>query len=165
MKTPTQDLVQELFEYQNGALFWAVSCGNASPGTRAGSLRSNGYRQICINKSSYYEHRLIFLYHHGYLPAEIDHIDNSPANNRVENLREATHGQNQRNMKKHKGSSSQYKGVSWSKRDNRWVAYIMIDGKNKNLGSFVDEIAAALAYNHAAEIASFGEFAKLNDLG
>jgi len=157
----TQDLLKELFEYQNGMLFWVVSRGNVYPGKRAGTLRKNGYRQIAINQTAYYEHRLIFLYHHGYLPAELDHIDRNPANNCIENLREATHSQNQCNMLKHKNSSSRYKGVSWSKRDKRWVAYIMINGKNKNLGSFIDEIDAAVAYNCAAQ-KIFGEFANIN---
>jgi hypothetical protein len=45
--------------------------------------------------------------------------------------------------------SSQYKGVSWKKDMNKWVAQIKIDGKNKNLGYFTDEYEAHEAYQKA----------------
>jgi hypothetical protein len=45
--------------------------------------------------------------------------------------------------------SSQYKGVSWFKIINKWMAYIRIDGKKKHLGYFTDEYEAHLAYQKA----------------
>jgi hypothetical protein len=108
------------------------------------------------------------LYHHGYLPKYIDHIDGNRSNNDISNIREATKNQNGMNQKKqisHNGKplSSIYKGVDWYKRYKKWRARIEISRKSKHLGYFTSERAAAQAYNCAA-IDHFGEFAKLNDI-
>lgn len=42
--------------------------------------------------------------------------------------------------------SSKYKGVSWHKQRNKWLASIKINGKQKNLGYFKCELAAAVVY-------------------
>jgi hypothetical protein len=42
--------------------------------------------------------------------------------------------------------SSKYKGVSWYKNRNKWVSQIKINGKNKHLGYFDCELAAAKSY-------------------
>jgi len=42
--------------------------------------------------------------------------------------------------------SSKYKGVCWHKQNQKWVAQITIDGKNKYLGLFPTEEAAHQAY-------------------
>jgi hypothetical protein len=41
-------------------------------------------------------------------------------------------------------STSKYRGVSWHKRDMRWVARAWVRGKTHNLGTFVSERLAAL---------------------
>lgn len=41
------------------------------------------------------------------------------------------------------------KGYSWSKNRNKWVAFIWLNGKNKHLGYFIDEIDARNAYEIA----------------
>jgi len=46
--------------------------------------------------------------------------------------------------------SSKFKGVSWAKGAQKWIAKIFIDGKNKNLGNFDSEEAAARKYDEAA---------------
>ncbi len=57
--------------------------------------------------------------------------------------------------------TSRFKGVYWSRRDERWVATIKKDRVQRRLGSFRDEIAAAQAYDEAAR-ELFGEHARLN---
>lgn len=52
-------------------------------------------------------------------------------------------------QKKIEGTSSQYKGVSWVKRRNKWQATIWVNGKYKALGCFVNELEAANAYAEA----------------
>ena len=93
----------------------------------------------------------------------VDHIDGSRTNNHWENLRYATHSENQRNKRRRKDGSSLYKGVSWDKRSGKWVVRIKTGGVNKNLGLFEVEREAAEVYN-AAAIEHYGEFAKLNKL-
>ncbi len=91
-----------------------------------------------------------------------DHIDGNKLNNKRENLRICTVSQNAMNKRKTDSlCTSLYKGV----RKNRdiWEAYIYPEGKNKHIGSFSNEIAAANAYNYYAKI-YFGEYAKFNEV-
>ena len=168
MRILTQDLLKEFFDYRDGELYWKESGSGRKIGNIAGRLRKDGYRGIRINDKLYYAHRLIFLYHYGYMPQFLDHADGDPTNNNINNIREATNQENSRNMKRTKSingkpTSSKYKGVYLNKRDKIWVAQIQIDGKQKHLGSFKSESSAAAAYNRAA-IKYFGEFARLNIL-
>ena len=165
----TQILLRELFEYVDGNLYRKTSPSrNVKIGDLAGCVNNHGYREIRISYKPYKAHRLIFLYHHGYLPKYLDHIDGNRSNNDISNIREATKNQNGMNQKKqisHNGKplSSIYKGVDWYKRYKKWRARIEISRKSKLLGYFTSERAAAQAYNCAA-INHFGEFAKLNDI-
>jgi AP2 domain len=90
----------------------------------------------------------------------VDHKNGNGLDNRRINLRVCSQGNNVRNKRKTKGLSK-YKGVYWSKRDQRWQASIRVDYKNKFLGSFGNEEDAARAYDTAA-LTYFGEFARLN---
>ena len=89
-----------------------------------------------------------FLEREDYTPHDlyqeaIQHIDNNKLNNRKDNLQIVT----QRiNNLKDSISTSKYPGVSWEKSCNKWRAEIRIDGKNKFLGRFTQEIDAAEAY-------------------
>lgn len=90
-----------------------------------------------------------------------DHINHNGLDNRKENLRFATRGQNQQNRRAGKNSSSQYLGVSWINQHQLWQAMIRHNGKRYYLGSFTCEHQAALAYNKKAK-ELHGEFANLN---
>jgi hypothetical protein len=57
-------------------------------------------------------------------------------------------------------------GVCWDSMNKRWIAQINVDAgdggsKRRNLGSFVDEVEAALACDQAAR-EHHGDKAKLN---
>ena len=96
----TQNKVKELFTYEEGKLLWKVKKAiRTSIGEEAGTINALGYRCISVDNKRYYAHRLIFLFHRGFLPEYIDHIDGDPTNNRLENLRECTRDQNQWNQK------------------------------------------------------------------
>ena len=49
--------------------------------------------------------------------------------------------------KKKKVASSRFRGVSWYKTKQKWRTIIRIDGKNKTVGTYVDETEAARAYD------------------
>ncbi len=92
----------------------------------------------------------------------IDHINHNGMDNREANLRAATHSQNMCNRKKLSNAKfSKYKGVSLNKLTHKWVARIGINNKIIHLGSFLNEIDAAKAYDLAAR-KYHGEFASLN---
>lgn len=93
---------------------------------------------------------------------ETDHINGNKLDNRRENLRSVTTGQNQRNSPSRRGTSA-YKGVSWNKANKKWIASITIKRKQIHLGAFTSETEAALCYNIAAE-KFHGSFARLNQV-
>lgn len=78
----------------------------------------------------------------------VDHINHNTLDNRKRNLRIVTRSQNQMN--------SRHKGVS--KKSNKWLAYIRLNNKTLNLGTYVDEEEALYARWYA-EQALFKEFA------
>lgn len=120
-----------------------------------------GYRRGDIFGTTYRAHRVIWALVTGAWPAnEIDHRNGQPADNRWDNLREATRLQNSRNRRK-AGGSSAYRGVSWSTSNKGWAAFIRTNGKETYIGTFPDEKKAAVAYD-AAAIKHHGAFAKLN---
>jgi hypothetical protein len=143
----TQELVKELFEYRDGVLFNKVyRSSNAQVGMRSGKVRPDGYAVVSIKEKLFYIHRLIFLYHHGHMPECVDHIDNSPLNNRIENLREATRSQNSTNMVMRKSNTSGFKNVYWDKKTKKWFVQIRVNKKSKSFGSYHDiEVANFIA--------------------
>lgn len=74
----------------------------------------------------------------------INHKDFDKLNNHVDNLEIVTNRENLN--RKHLKSTSQYVGVSWDKRENKWVSQIKINGKKKHLGHFRNELDASKAY-------------------
>lgn len=128
--------------------------------------RSTGYAGRSQSKtptSTIYMHRELLnriLGHNDF--DRCDHENMNRLDNRRSNLRPASRSQNRANSKLQSGSSK-FKGVSWSKADQKWRAHIKFQGKSKSIGFFDDEIDAARAYNKAA-IEYFGEFARLNDV-
>jgi hypothetical protein len=86
-----------------------------------------------------------FLNHtpNGYVGFTVDHIDNNPLNNNVDNLQVIT---KRENSSKDRKGISKYTGVTFNKKSNKWRSQIWINGKNKTLGSFDDELEAHRAY-------------------
>lgn len=105
-----------------------------------------------------YMHRLIMNAPDG---TEIDHINGDGLDNRRANLRFAAHRENGKNRRKQRGTSSRFLGVCWDKSTQKWLAYLMSDGKRLHLGRHQKEKDAAQAYNEAAT-KYHGEFASLN---
>jgi len=91
----------------------------------------------------------------------VDHADGNKRNNCRCNLRVCTHSENNHNKAKRIGSSSRFKGVSYSKDRDKWLAGLSFHGERLVLGTFDDEIEAAHRYDRKA-VELFGEFAWLN---
>ncbi len=95
----------------------------------------------------------------------VDHRNTDLLDNRRANLRLATHSQNSCNSRRDKSNTlSRYRGVSFSKRKQKWFAAIRANGKKMWLGYFDSEEDAARAYDAAAS-KYHKEFARLNFSG
>lgn len=94
----------------------------------------------------------------------VDHINHDKLDNRKSNLRLVTNQQNRFNSNKpNSAKTSKYKGVSWRKYVQLWIASIRFNGKDEIIGRFKSEDTAAVAYNVYAK-KYFGEYALLNDV-
>lgn len=91
----------------------------------------------------------------------VDHQDGDGLHNWRENLRPCSCSQNQINRGPQRNNTSGFKGVSWHKVTQMWIATIRFQGKSKHLGCFPSPVKAAVAYDEKA-FALFGDFAKLN---
>lgn len=162
MSDPAPLLRDLQYRRATGDFVWTVTKGRKRAGEVAGSPDRLGYRLIRIDGRLYLGHHLVWLAEHGRIPREIDHIDGNPSNNRIENLRECTRAENQRNVRRHRDNTSGYKGVYEQSRGKaRWFAKVMQNGKQRHLGTFSTREEAARAYDAAAcEI--YGRFAKIN---
>ena len=156
----TDQKLRELLAYDlmTGIFTWRVANKNSvNIGDVAGSYSGDGYRKIKIRKRSYQAHRLAWFYVYGEWPlAEIDHINGVRDDNRIANLREATHTENSWNSKK-RCNRCYAKGVDVV--NGRFRARITAQRKTIHLGCYDTEEEARAAYVAAAE-KEFGAFAR-----
>ena len=156
----TQERLKELFDYQDGALIRRK--GGRSAVIAMGVKR---YERVSVDGKIQALHRMIYLWNHGHLPKTLDHIDGDRANNKIENLREATQQQNCLNRKHHSNSKSPYKNVYLqsptknSEWKRNWVVSISIEGKRKYIDSFDDLELADLVATEARDKFQ-GQFAR-----
>lgn len=110
-----------------------------------GSLNNSGYLTFKCGVSLSV-HRAVWAISYGRWPKhEIDHINRVRTDNRLINLREATRNENAENTKLYATSTSGYRGVSWHKASQNWVARVRFNGVNYSLGYFNDIDAAVHA--------------------
>lgn len=149
------------YDPSTGDLCWKIRpANNVKVGVPIRAINTSGYYHVGFRRKVYTVHRLVWLMTHGEWPElEIDHINLDKLDNRLENLRLATKGQNLTNIPKGCGLTSQYKGVCWKKSNNCWTAQISHNGKCHWLGHFDNEYDAHLAYCEAAKLLK-GEYAR-----
>jgi len=112
----------------------------------------NGYINVALCMHSILKsikvHQLVAMAFLGHercgMKLVIDHINDIKSDNNVDNLQIVS---NRFNVRKTQGdASSNYKGVYWSKTSKKWVAQIKINGRQINLGHFINEIDAHNMY-------------------
>lgn len=113
-----------MFYYKNGDLFYKKDFKYGRKKDEPASVpHSAGYKAINISRRTRMAHQLIWMYHHGYMPKMIDHIDGNKLNNDINNLRAVTSSQNQFNRKINKNNSTGYKGISIMKVKSKKKTY------------------------------------------
>ena len=162
----TQEDALRIFDYRDGTLYWrerddALKRWNSKhAGKQAGCPSGHGYIKIRLAGRSYYAHQIVFLMHHGYIPEVTDHTDYDTTNNRIENLRASTKSTNGMNRDKPKSNTSGVKGVVWHKGGKKWMARVMVGGRDIYLGLYAD-FAEAVSVANAARIEKHGDFARI----
>jgi hypothetical protein len=172
----TQQYIKECFHYDKntGDFVWKerplshfinkrayLVFNSKMPGKAAGSKDASGtsltsYCRTQITtldgRASYRLHRLAWLYVYGKDPVNcIDHINGNGLDNRIKNLRTVRHSENNKNSAQRKDNTSGYTGVSYRRDSKVWRAYIAVNGKIINLGTYRD-IEGAVSARKKAEI-------------
>lgn len=126
-------------------------------GSVAGTIQTDGYRQVSVRGRLLLAHRVIWFMHHGTWPEYmIDHINGKRDDNRIENLRDVPQVVNiaARGVR----SKSGFKGVYPA--GARFIAQIRVDGELKSLGKFAraEDAHRAFKIAHVQQHGPHSEF-------
>ena len=159
----TQERLKEILRYdpETGEFHWRIRVKkNHRAGDLAGCSVRSEHCSIRIDGRNYRAHQLAWLYVNGEWGRPlIDHRDGDPFNNRLSNLRLATHANNAANRARLRNNTSGFKGVSFDRRRSVWMAQITKNGRRYFIGRYPTAEDAHAAYvAKAREL--FGEFAR-----
>lgn len=159
--------LQERLSYNpvTGLLFWKNCVGMPAAWlTRWAdkeaftAVTAAGYRQGSVNGLKLYSHRVAWALHYGEWPdGQIDHLNGVKTDNRIENLRAVNNQENNRNMPRKSNNTSGVNGVCWHKKAKKWMAYVVIDGKQSYLGVFDNLEDARVVRAEASKLHGFSE--------
>jgi len=147
----TQERLKSLIHYnpETGVFTWLVRRGGkALAGSVAGSITDQGYVLIRVDRHNWKAHRLAWLYMTGEQPPRLlDHKNCNRIDNRWSNIRRMDPSGNSQNVRAaNRDSWTGYLGVTVDKRNGRYVAQIVKDGKNHYIGRFSTAEEAHAAY-------------------
>ena len=135
---------------------WHISRNNRARGV----YFSTYIRKTSHERKKIMLHRFILNAPSGMM---VDHANCNTLDNRRENLRICTPRQSAKNISKHKDGKTPYKGVYYNRTlrvKNKWRAQIKSDGQRINLGSFMTQEEAYIAYCNASK-KYHGEFGRV----
>lgn len=154
MQPLTLALVNEYLTYDSGTgkLHQRKKRPRIQVGSLAGCVRPKGYRYIELEGRKYPAHHIVWLLETGKTPTKsLDHIDGNKDNNHISNLREVTNKQNTENRGKQRNNTTGYKGVTYNKRLNKYIAQIQHNSKQMHIGVYPTAHEAHLAYESKAQ--------------
>jgi HNH endonuclease len=131
----TWDELVSVLDYNadTGIFVWKETRGRILKGSIAGCLEDDGYVTIRINRKVYKAHRLAWFYCFKEWPTlDIDHINRIRSDNSLDNLRELTRADNNRNSIAR--NSTESKNVY--KNGPGFMARVSFNGKDTYLGTF-----------------------------
>jgi hypothetical protein len=137
----SQSTIQEWWFYSDGNLYWSKTFGSKiKAGVLAGSPKSDGsgYVRITFKRKQYMLQNLVWIMHYGEIPQDlyVDHIDNDPSNNHVQNLQLLTITENLV-----KRSYVKYPSGTVYQRSNssKWCAKINYKGQAIHIGTYLNK--------------------------
>ena len=142
----TQEFLRDMFTYVDGELV-----RKNSPRKRYAKRTKSEYLCTVIAGRTYKTHRLIYMYHYGTMPHQVDHADGNKHNNRVENLRACAPSNNSMNIGIKKNNTTGFKGIVWEPSRNKWRTRICLQGKTVFSARFDDIELADLVATMARE--------------
>ena len=150
----TQSILKGQLEYSEstGDFTWIQSRVGVKKGSKSGHKEKRGYIVITINRKPYFAHRLAWLYIHGYMPKEIDHINRDKSDNRICNLRSVNRSENNFNRNLQCNNESGVQGVSFYKSLNKWKVCINYKYKQLHLGYFKTKEEAIISRKSAMHL-------------
>ncbi len=142
------ELMRQRLRYDDGKLFWI---DGRRAGKEAGCLKPSGYKEVNFNGKVYKVHRVIYSMFKGVIAdgLVIDHKNQERDDNRIENLRAVSQSENMKNTGLGSNNTSGIKGVGWQKNVQKYVAFIRVNGKLKQLGYYTDKNEAIKARKEA----------------
>lgn len=157
----TLERLRELFNYNKltGQFIRLINKGpHEKVGDVAGFIDDEGYVKIKVDSARYRGHQLAWFMSYGVWAKEIDHRNGVRSDNSIDNLRDASHSENQQNIggaRKH--NKCGLLGASFNKRVGRYHSQIQVDKKKIHLGFFDTAQLAHEAYLSAkAKLHPFG---------
>ena len=108
--------------------------GRSSAGAIKPCYNADGYRATRVHGKAKLVHRIIYALHTGTLPEMIDHINGVRDDNRIDNLRAATHSMNMQNMRPRKRNLPM--GVRRGNKSPNYTAFLSVKGKPTYLGTY-----------------------------
>ncbi|EAA1216115.1 HNH endonuclease [Salmonella enterica] len=158
---PPKELILERLSYDpDTGIFRRKMKNNRNQiiGEQAGSLSSEGYLIIQIDKVRYYAHRLAYFLITGKQPMSVDHVNGIRTDNRAENLRSASRCENVYNTKKNIRNRSGHKNIHWNNRSNKWDVHMNANRKS-HWGGCYSSLEEAVKACKALRLKLHGEFA------
>lgn len=158
-----QERLKEVVSYdpEVGKILWRNPAKNfsSSTGKEAGTIGGDGYRRVMIDGRIYSCHMLAWMYIYGEFPSmRLDHINCIRDDNKIKNLREATHSQNMMNSPAPKSNSTGFKNVS----RNRGGFLVCVRANKKSSSKWFKNLQDAAVYAESLRASMHGEFANNN---
>lgn len=161
--------LRRLFAYNasTGVFRWRVArlagkgMARVQAGDVAGKTDKAGYRVLTVGGVRLRAHRVAWAMHYGRFPRRrVNHRNGTFDDNRIANLRLATQSEACCTRRTPSSNTSGFRGVSFHRASQRWVAYIKKHGRRRHLGLFDTAENASAAYKSAAK-KLHGQFANV----
>lgn len=143
---------ESFFKKARDANGWNTKYAN----TKAFQTVHYGYLNGHIFKKHYYAHRIAWAIHYGSWPSgQIDHINGIRYDNRIANLRDVSHSDNQKNAKLRHDNKSGMPGIDWRGNASAWRVRVSRDGARHIVGYFKNLDEAVTARRDAQQKAAY----------